>query len=417
MSNVDPTAPLMTQDGVPLKVSLRRSQRRTKIRALMLVLPLLAFITISFIVPIGSLFTRSVDDQLVNDVLPLTFEAMKDWDGQDVPEEAIFAAMFMDLKNADKIEVGRVSTRMNYEKSGWKSLLKKTSRTMKKIKSPPYKEQMIKIHKRWGELEYWQSLTAMKDPYTFGYYLNSVDLKYGFNKSIEAQPEKRQVYILLWKRTLLVSLLVTVFCLVLGYPVAHLLATLPLSKSNLLMICVLIPFWTSLLVRIVSWMVMLQQEGVVNDALVAFGLPDEWRLPMMYNFTGTLIVMTQILLPFMILPIYSVMKTIPPSYMRAAQNLGATPTLAFLRVYMPQTLPGIGAGSILVFIVAIGYYITPELVGGKDGRLIGNFIAFHMQNTLNWGLAAAMGVVLLIGILILYWLYDKVVGIDNMKMG
>jgi len=183
------------------------------------------------------------------------------------------------------------------------------------------------------------------------------------------------------------------------------------------MICVLIPFWTSLLVRIVSWMVMLQQEGVVNDALVAFGLPDEWRLPMMYNFTGTLIVMTQILLPFMILPIYSVMKTIPPSYMRAAQNLGATPTLAFLRVYMPQTLPGIGAGSILVFIVAIGYYITPELVGGKDGRLIGNFIAFHMQNTLNWGLAAAMGVVLLIGILILYWLYDKVVGIDNMKMG
>ncbi|NBQ84465.1 MAG: ABC transporter permease, partial [Alphaproteobacteria bacterium] len=200
-------------------------------------------------------------------------------------------------------------------------------------------------------------------------------------------------------------------------PVAHLLATLPLSKSNLLMICVLIPFWTSLLVRIVSWMVMLQQEGVVNDALVAFGLPDEWRLPMMYNFTGTLIVMTQILLPFMILPIYSVMKTIPPSYMRAAQNLGATPTLAFLRVYMPQTLPGIGAGSILVFIVAIGYYITPELVGGKDGRLIGNFIAFHMQNTLNWGLAAAMGVVLLIGILILYWLYDKVVGIDNMKMG
>ena len=250
-----------------------------------------------------------------------------------------------------------------------------------------------------------------------GYYLNAVDLKYGVNKTIEQQPEKRQVYNLLWKRTLMVSLLVTVFCLILGYPVAHLLATLPLSKSNLLMICVLIPFWTSLLVRIVSWMVMLQQEGVVNDTLVAFGLPEEWRLPMMYNFTGTLIVMTQILLPFMILPIYSVMKTIPPSYMRAAQNLGATPSLAFLRVYMPQTLPGIGAGSILVFIVAIGYYITPELVGGKDGRLIGNFIAFHMQNTLNWGLAAAMGVVLLAGILILYWLYDKIVGIDNMKMG
>ena len=417
MSSVDQNQMLMTQDGVPLKVSLKRSQRRSKMRAFMLVFPLLAFIFISFIVPIGSLFTRSVDDKLVNQVLPLTFEELKNWDGQNVPDEPLFAAMFMDLKNADKIEIGRVSTRMNYEKSGWKSLLKKTTRKMKNIDGPPYKDQMIKIHKRWGKVEFWQSLTAMKDPYTLGYYLNAVDLKYGYNKSIEQQPEKRQVYNLLWKRTLLVSLLVTVFCLILGYPVAHLLATLPLSKSNLLMICVLIPFWTSLLVRIVSWMVMLQQEGVVNDTLVAFGLPEEWRLPMMYNFTGTLIVMTQILLPFMILPIYSVMKTIPPSYMRAAQNLGATPTLAFLRVYMPQTLPGIGAGSILVFIVAIGYYITPELVGGKDGRLIGNFIAFHMQNTLNWGLAAAMGVVLLAGILILYWLYDKIVGIDNMKMG
>ena len=417
MSSVDQNQTLMTQDGVPLKVSLKRSQRRSKMRAFMLVFPLLTFIFISFIVPIGSLFTRSVDDKLVNEVLPLTFEELKNWDGKDVPDEPLFAAMFMDLKNADKIQIGRVSTRMNYEKSGWKSLLKKTSRKMKNIDGPPYKDQMIKIHKRWGKVEFWQSLTAMKDPYTLGYYLNAVDLKYGVNKTIEQQPEKRQVYNLLWKRTLMVSLLVTVFCLILGYPVAHLLATLPLSKSNLLMICVLIPFWTSLLVRIVSWMVMLQQEGVVNDTLVAFGLPEEWRLPMMYNFTGTLIVMTQILLPFMILPIYSVMKTIPPSYMRAAQNLGATPSLAFLRVYMPQTLPGIGAGSILVFIVAIGYYITPELVGGKDGRLIGNFIAFHMQNTLNWGLAAAMGVVLLAGILILYWLYDKIVGIDNMKMG
>ncbi|XDZ65850.1 ABC transporter permease [Alphaproteobacteria bacterium LSUCC0684] len=417
MSGAEQTGPLLTQDGVPLKVSLRRSQQRIKMRAFLLVVPLLVFIMISFVVPIASLFTRSVDDMLVNEVLPLTFEELKNWDGQSVPDEPLFAAMFQDLKNADKIDVGRVSTRMNYEKSGWKSLLKKTARMMKKIKEPPYKDKMIDIHDRWGDVEFWQSLSAMKDPYTLGYYLNAVDLKYGYEKSIEQQPENRQVYVLLWKRTLLVSLLVTVFCLVLGYPVAHLLATLPISKSNLLMICVLIPFWTSLLVRIVSWMVMLQQEGVVNDTLVALGLPEELRLPMMYNFTGTLIVMTQILLPFMILPIYSVMKTIPPSYMRAAQNLGATPSLAFIRVYLPQTLPGVGAGSILVFIVAIGYYITPELVGGKDGRLIGNFIAFHMQNTLNWGLAAAMGVILLFGILILYWLYDKIVGIDNMKMG
>ena len=163
---------------------------------------------------------------------------------------------------------------------------------------------------------------------------------------------------------------------------------------------------------------MLQQNGVVNDTLVWSGiLADDNRLPMMYNFNGTVIVMTQILLPFMILPIYSVMKTIPPTFMKAAQNLGATPTMAFIRIYMPQTIPGIGAGCILVFIVAIGYYITPELVGGKDGRLIGNMVAYHMQRSLNWGLAAAMGTILLATILVLYWVYDKIIGIDNMKMG
>ena len=313
---------------------------------------------------------------------------------------------------------GKSSTRMNYEKPGWKGLIRTSVRAFKKVDGPPYQEALIKADERWGEVGFWQSLVLMKDPRTMGYYLNAFDRRFDVDKNIVLQSEERRVYVMLWWRTLLISLIVTVGCLVLSYPVAHLLATLPLRYSNLLMICVLMPFWTSLLVRIVAWMVMLQQQGVINDTLVwTHLLSDENRLPMMYNFTGTVIVMIQILLPFMILPIYSVMKTIPPSYMRAAQNLGASPSLAFLRVYMPQTLPGIGAGVILVFIVAIGYYITPDLVGGKDGKMIGNMIAYHMQKSLNWGLGAAMGTVLLGAILVLYWIYDKLVGIDNLKMG
>ncbi len=307
---------------------------------------------------------------------------------------------------------------MNYEISGWRSLIKKSRREFKKIESGPYKEAMIKTHKRWGDIKYWQSLGAMKDEFTLGYYLNAFDLRYDGDKNVVQQPKKRQVYNLLWWRTFVVSIMVTFFCVILGYPVAYLLATLPLRISNLLMICVLMPFWTSLLVRIVAWMIMLQQEGVVNDFLVwTHLLGDDNRLPMMYNFTGTIIVMTQILLPFMILPMYSVMKGISPNYMKAAQNLGASPSLAFIRVYIPQSLPGVGAGVILVFIVAIGYYITPELVGGKDGRLIGNMIAYHMQQSLNWGLASAMGLILLAGILVLYWVYDKLTGSAGMKMG
>ena len=460
-SNIDSKGQLLTNDGVPLKASLKRSLRRTKIRSFLLLLAPLLFLLIMFVTPIGSLLSRSVDDVEINRVLPETFAQYELWeDKSKIPNEEMFAAVINDIRMTHKVEdsngknigknlLGKAGTRMTYEFSGWRSLLLKTVKSATKVNKrskeevkpytweAPYKEKMIKRDKRWGKVEFWQSLGAMKDPYTMGYYLNAVDLRYDANKNIIEKEEYLQIYKTIWIRTLQVSLMVTIFCLLLAYPVSYLLATLPMRTSNLLMICVLMPFWTSLLVRIVAWMIMLQQNGVVNDTLVGIlpcfegivNLPffgetnldlcfsDEDRIPMMYNFTGTIIVMTQVLLPFMILPIYSVMRGIPPSYMKAAQNLGATPTRAFIRVYMPQSVPGIGAGCILVFIVAIGYYITPELVGGKDGLMIGNFVAREMQTTLNWGLAAAMGAMLLAAVLILYWAYDRLIGIDNLKMG
>ena len=460
-SNIDSKGQLLTNDGVPLKESLKKSLRRTKIRSFLLLLAPLLFLLIMFVTPIGSLLSRSVDDTSINVVLPQTFAQYELWeDKSQIPSEEMFAAVINDIRATHKMEnsegknigknlLGKAGTRMTYEYSGWRSLLLKTVKSATKVNKrskeevkpytweAPYKEKMIKRDKRWGKVEFWQSLGAMKDPYTMGYYLNAVDLRYDANKNIIEKKEHLKIYKTIWMRTLQVSLMVTIFCLLLAYPVSYLLATLPMRTSNLLMICVLMPFWTSLLVRIVAWMIMLQQNGVVNDTLVGIlpcfegmvNLPffgetnldlcfsDEDRIPMMYNFTGTIIVMTQVLLPFMILPIYSVMRGIPPSYMKAAQNLGATPTRAFIRVYMPQSVPGIGAGCILVFIVAIGYYITPELVGGKDGLMIGNFVAREMQQTLNWGLAAAMGAILLSAVLILYWAYDRLIGIDNLKMG
>lgn len=412
-------APMMTADGIPLKKSLQLSLRREKLRAFGLVAGPALFILILFVWPIYTLFLKSIDDNLVNDVLPRTMAIYEQWDGQDLPGEQHYEAMFLDLTTAEKLQIGKVSTRMNYAKSGWKSLIKKSNRKFKKLDTnQPLKAQMIDAEKRWGDIEFWLSLGIMKDRVTAGYYWNAVDRTYDSKKNVIMQPENRQVYVMFWKRTLLVSTIVTIACLILAYPVAYLLATLPLRTSNLLMICVLMPFWTSLLVRIVAWMIMLQQQGVLNDSLVGLGIiSDDNRLPLMYNFNGTIIVMTQVLLPFMILPLYSVMRGIPPTYMRAAQNLGATPTRAFIRVYMPQTIPGIGAGVILVFIVAIGYFITPELVGGKDGQMIGNQIAYHLRKSLNWGLASAMGVILLVAILTLYWVYDKIVGIDNMRLG
>jgi putative spermidine/putrescine transport system permease protein len=144
---------------------------------------------------------------------------------------------------------------------------------------------------------------------------------------------------------------------------------------------------------------------------------EDGRLEMIGNQMGTVIAMVHILLPFMILPLYSVMRPIPPSYVRAARSLGATSWTAFRRIYLPQTLPGIGAGALLVFILAVGYYITPALVGGADGQLISNLIAFHINKSLNWSLGAAISAILLVLVLILYWLYDRIVGIDNLKLG
>jgi len=409
---------ILTTEGIPLKVSLQKAERRNKIRAILLVAPLLLFILFTFLIPIGDMLLRSVDDGHINTVFPKTFKEYKKWDRQDLPSEELYKTMFFEVKDSEGYAIGKASTRMNYAKSGWKSLLKKSKRKFKKIEEGPYKEQMIAIDKKWADMEYWKAIGVMVDATTAGYYLNAVDLKYDVNKEVVQQQENRRIYNHTWVKTFKVSVLVMVFCLMLGYPISYLLSTLPLKYSNLLMICVLLPFWTSLLVRTVAWMVMLQQKGVFNNLLVMSNIiADENRFKLMYNETATIIVMTQILLPFMVLPLYSVMKTISPNYMRAALNLGASPLHAFWKIYMPNSVPGISAGCMLVFILAIGYYITPELVGGKDGQMIGNWIAYHLKTTLNWGLCAALGAILLGVMTVLYWVYNKLVGIENIKLG
>ena len=409
---------ILTTEGIPLKVSLQKAERRNKIRAILLVAPLLLFILFTFLIPIGDMLLRSVDDSYINTVFPKTFKEYKKWDRQDLPSEELYKTMFFEVKDSEGYAIGKASTRMNYAKSGWKSLLKKSKRKFKKIEEGPYKEQMIAIDKKWADMEYWKALGVMVDATTAGYYLNAVDLKYNVDKEVVRQKENRRIYNHTWFKTFKVSVLVMFFCLILGYPIAYLLSTLPLKYSNLLMICVLLPFWTSLLVRTVAWMVMLQQKGVFNNLLVMSNIiADENRFKLMYNETATIIVMTQILLPFMVLPLYSVMKTISPNYMRAALNLGASPLHAFWKIYMPNSVPGISAGCMLVFILAIGYYITPELVGGKDGQMIGNWIAYHLKTTLNWGLSAALGAILLGVLTVLYWVYNKLVGIENIKLG
>ena len=417
--------PTDVADAGNLKARLRRATARSRRNAFLLTAPLLIVLTITFIVPILDMLFRSIDDPIVGQAVPRAVAVLEDWDAAaGLPPEEAYAPMVADLAalrtggSDGKALIGRFATRLNYEQPGVRSVITKTARKAPKLKEGPYKDALIKIHKKWGQPEIWAAIQRLSTPYTVVHLLASLDLHYDVEGSIVSQPEVRQVYISIWLRTLYVSGLVTLLCILLGYPVSYLLATLPQRISNLLIILVLLPFWTSLLVRTTSWIVVLGQNGVLLETLAWLGLVgDTGRPQLIYNMTGTIVAMTHILLPFMILPIYSVMRGISPSYMRAARSLGANPARAFYRVYMPQTVPGVGAGSILVFIIAIGYYITPAIVGGQDGALISNFIAFHMQKSLNWGFAAALGAILLAGVLGLYWLYDRVVGVSNMKMG
>ncbi|MFK7761942.1 MAG: ABC transporter permease [Roseobacter sp.] len=538
------TGPMLAADGRPLKVSLNRALRRQKLRALMLIAPLLLFVLVTFIAPIADMLFRSVENQIVSETLPRTTTELASWDAEtgEIPSPAVFDALFKDMFIATEYKAHtRLGSRLNYELTGVSSLFRKSGRRVDDM-GEVYKDQFedlngfwkdaenwnmmmgtptwasaqnawnkesglaqptfeareqiadllplttemfiefarfvqveendnlagedpwgivytalyedllagadvsayngpgavelqeaaaavasfetidysaafVDVDEDWHDIDVWQTIQTYSPSFTSGYFLNAVDMQKSPDGA-EMRPDNQRIYIKLFIRTMIMSMVITGSCILLGYPVAWILANLPARTANLLMILVLLPFWTSLLVRTSAWKVMLQQQGVVNDTLVWLGIvADDSRLALINNQTGTIIAMTHILLPFMILPLYSVMKTIPPSYLRAAKSLGATNWTAFWRVYFPQSVPGIGAGSILVFILSIGYYITPEIVGGTTGTFISNRIAYHISSSLNWGLAAALGAILLAVVLGLYWAYDKIVGIDNVKLG
>ncbi len=413
-----PTGPLLAADGMPLDKKLAQVTRRARIKAFMLVAPLLLFVLIFFVTPILQMVRLSTGDDMIATEMPRTTAALKSWDQKALPDEATYAALMADLKDArERQATGKVGAKLNYVYSGARSLFVSAGRSAGSMEAP-FKPQLIEKDPLWGDPTLWVMLKNASQPSTSINYLNALDRTLGPTGNVIQVPEDQRIHITIFMRTLWLSFVVTALCMLFGYPVAYLLAHLPLKTSNLLMICVLLPFWTALLVRITAWIALLQNDGVVLSAAVALGLVDPANRPqLVYNLIGTLVAMVHVLMPSMILPLYSVMKTIPPTYVRAARSLGATSFTAFWRVYFPQTLPGIAAGGLLVFILSVGYYITPALLGGQSGVLISNFIELHVSKTLNWGLAAALAGLLLTAILVLYWVFNKIVGIDRLKMG
>ena len=400
-----------------LRRALRKSERREQLKALALVLPLFLFLLMCFVAPIGAMLARGVMDTDIPRILPRVSAELTRWDGTELPPEAAYAALIADIRAArDAGTLASAATRLNYDVAGFRSLMFATGRALPAELTVSSRETLLAIDPKWGERETWMSLRRAGGPITDFYLLAALDMRHDASNAIVGAPPEQAVFRNVLGRTLWISAMVTLVCLLLGYPVAFFIAQQPPSRASLLLFLVLLPFWTSLLVRTVAWVVLLQREGILNNLLVSLGLITE-PIRMIFNRFAVYVAMVHVLLPFMVLPLYAVMKGISPSYVRAASSLGAPPAIAFRRVYLPQTLPGVAAGCLIVFIQALGYYITPALVGGADDQMISYFIAFYASKTVNWGMAAALSIMLVAATLALYAVYNRLVGIEKMRLG
>ncbi len=384
-----------------------------------LLVPLTGFLLVFFVAPLLWLLSLAVRETEVARALPRTLEALSSWQpGQALPAP-LFPAFAQDLVQARaESTLADAARRLNYEVNGVRSTLMRAARDV--AGAPPGSafdaEFFHAIDASLTTPAFFAVVQRARGPVSSFYLLASVDLVRDVQGAVQRAAQTKRIYIDVLSRTLFISASVTLLCLLLGFPVAWLLTQVRERTADWLMVLVLLPFWTSLLVRTAAWVVVLQREGMVNSLLLKLGLIAE-PLTLIYNRTGVLIAMTHVLLPFMILPLYSVLKGIPPQYMRAAGSLGAPPLQAFLRVYLPLAAPGVAAGSLMVFILALGYYITPALVGGGSDQMLSYFVATYTTDTGNWGLAAALGLLMLASTLALYALAHRLSGGRMMAVG
>jgi len=384
-----------------------------------LLLPLTGFLLVFFVAPLVWLLSLAVREAEVPRALPRTLIELRTWQpGQALPAK-VFSDLALDLREAREAStLADAARRLNYEVNGVRSTLMRAAREVSSSDAGTVfgADFFTAIDPTLTSPEFFAAVKRAHGPVSSYYLLAAFDLTRNAQGEIERATEANRIYVDVLLRTLGISASVTLLCLLLGFPVAMLLTQVTEKTADWLMILVLLPFWTSLLVRTAAWVVVLQREGMVNTVLMDLGLISE-PLTLIYNRTGVLIAMTHVLLPFMILPLYSVLKGIPPHYMRAAASLGAPPVVAFFRVYLPMAAPAIAAGSVMVFILAMGYYITPALVGGGSDQMLSYFVATYTTDTGNWGLASALGLMMLVTTLALYGVAHKLSGGRALSMG
>ncbi len=378
-----------------------RGLRRSLV-AFSLVLPLLLFLALFFLWPLATMSSEAIPVSVVTRTLPKTANAASGWNRTSPPSETMRQALVDDLRAvSDDQALSSLVQTLNSAKSGYRTLMAKTMLAVRD--NGPV--DLASVDRRWGDPAFWAPIAAAAaSSHADANLLAALDLRRGEDGGIGSMPAGSSANRQILVRTFVISGVVTLSCILIGLPYAMLMASTDGWRRQALLAAVLLPLWTSLLVRTAAWFILLQDNGPVNDVLRAVGIGP---LPLIFNRTGVVVAMTHVLLPFMVLPIYSVLLGIPRNLMQAAGSMGAHPVRAFLEVLLPLCARGIVAGALLVFMAAIGYYITPALIGGPQDQMISSVIAFYALQTANWGMASALGLVLLAVIVVLYAVYHR----------
>ena len=384
-----------------------RQHRQSGLLAL-LVLPLVIFVVVVFLWPAARFLALSVDNSEISGNLPRTIAALSGWTAESgLPPEHVFVALVEDLAEAKRAgRDGVLAQLVNQRVVGTRFLVIKTAKDAAegKLDMRPVRESLLQKYPGWDSPALWREIARQKSAFTDYYLLNSVDLMRGADGGIVRVPAERAVFLDVLLRTIWISAVVTMICALLALPLAQAIVSAPPAWSRLMFALILFPLWTSLLVRTVIWIIVLQKNGPVNSTLLGLGLIGE-PLNLVYTRFSLYVAMVQVLLPMMVLSIVSIMRRVPATYMRAALSLGAPWFTAWRRVQLPLILPGIASGAAIVFVFALGYYITPTLIGGPTDQMVSSYIAFYTNNTLNWGLGAALSLQLLLILALFAFLY------------
>ena len=403
------TVPFAGDAAAPagLRPELRRAERRRGLLAVALIAPLVVFLLVNFVAPIVLLLARAFTEHEVSAAWPQTARALREWEGRGLPPTAVAATFAAELAaSRSSPELSAAANRLNYETPGSRSLLLNTAAALPLSENTDPLSALIAIDARWGEEQTWARMRRAADSVSTFYLLAAFDRRLDSHGLLQPVPQEQAIFLTVLARTFWIGFVVAGLCALLGYPLAYAIARLPERMAAVALLLVLLPFWTSVLVRTSAWMVLLQERGLLNELLVGIGLIAQ-PLELIYNRTGVYVAMTHVLLPYFVLPLYSVMRRVPPLTLRAALSLGASPLQTFWRVYFPQTLPGAAAGALIVFILGLGYYVTPALVGGADDQMISHFIALYTNQSLNWGMAAALSLVLLLATVLLLLVHGR----------